>query len=77
MPNVKASIPEGTNKKLITGGGEADKDKARNDAADALFMITQNEEMLMTNWSRPTKELEDVVLRMKERLGLNGERLIA
>ena len=77
MPNVKASIPEGINKKLITGGGEADKDKARNDAADALFMITQNEEMLMTNWSCPTKELEDVVLRMKERFGLNVERLIA
>ena len=63
--------------KLMKGGGEADKDKARNDAADALFMITQHDEMLMTNWSRPTKELEDVVLRMKESLGLNVERLIA
>ncbi len=33
--------------------------------------------MLTTNWSRPTKELEDVVLRVKERLGMNAESRIA
>ena len=31
----------------------------------------------MINWSRPTKELEDVVVRVKERLGMNVERGIA
>ena len=77
MPDVEASVPEGTKEKSTTGVGEADKHQARNDAADALITITQDEEMLTTNWTRPTKELDDVIVRVKKRLGMNGERRIA
>lgn len=30
--------------------------------------------MLTTNWSRPTKELDDVVVRVKERLETDVEK---
>ena len=33
--------------------------------------------MLATNWSRPTKELDEVFVRVKERLEVDVEKRIA
>lgn len=40
--------------------------QVRNAAADALYTELPNEALLVQGWSRPPKELQEVVLRLSE-----------
>ncbi|KAL2040021.1 hypothetical protein N7G274_007424 [Stereocaulon virgatum] len=47
--------------------------KIRNVVADALFIVTQDEELLAVNWSKLQKEQALVIARFKERLEAEGK----
>ena len=51
----------------------ADYDQIRNVVADALFIVTQDEELLAVNWSKAQKEQTIVIARFKERLETEGK----
>lgn len=52
---------------------EADYDQIRNVVADALFLVTQDGELLAVNWSKAQKEQTIVIARFKERLEAEGK----
>ena len=44
----------------------------RNAATDALFLLTENELLLSVDWSKPVKDLRDIVNRINAEVQMKG-----
>ena len=68
VPSVRAEVQEKLGSMLLHP-----YPKIRNAAADALFIVTEDESLMGVNWSKPTEELKAVVRSFRFRVGVQAD----